>query len=220
MSKQGKKLLKAPAFKVESVKTGEKSIEVMLTGVRMIYDAISEVSESEFEGTKSYRFCAGLEIPETKEVRALVNTIRKHFSDLVMNGWAGKVAVQHFDEKKFQPGSNDGMLLLYPSSPAKPVDENDPSAGFQASGKLFVNPNHEAFYAGCFVDVKIAFVANIRGKMTVKDYLNGIKFNTDGEPISGAVDPWGDSESKAVVSGVKRSQAEEEKPAAKKKGRK
>lgn len=199
------KLKPAPKCKIESVTVGEKSIEVMITGARLVFDGISEVIESVFEGVTSYRFTAGIEIADSKELETLIKTIRTHFGALKMNGWAGNVAVQHFDAKKFKPSNSEEGRLLYPTSPAEETEDG----GFQSKGKLFVNPSHDAFYAGCYVDVKIAFVANVRGAITIKDYLNGIRFNQDGEPLAGATDPWGDSQTKAVVTGVRRAKEDE-----------
>lgn len=190
---------------IESVTVTEKSVEVMFKNVRLIYDGISEVTESEWEGVTTYRFKAGIEIPESPEFDALVSQIRKHFLTLKMKGWSGSVAVEHFDEKKFKPSSSENSRLLYPSASAEELEDG----GFRAKGKLFVNPSHDKFYAGCYVDVKVAFVANMRGAITIKDYLNAVRFAGDGEPISGAQDPWSGSQSKVVVKGVRKTEKPE-----------
>lgn len=207
--------MKPPKSGIESVLVTDKGVEATLTGVRLIYDRISEVCESEWEGVTTYQFKAGIEIPEGKELDSLLAEIKKHFKAKKVKGWSPEIALEHFDEKKFQPSSQDGFRVLYPSAPAEKVD-----GGFRPKGRLFVNPSHDAFYAGCYVDVKIAFVANSKGAITIKDYLNGIRFAADGEPISGASDPWENSQSKGVVSGVKKQEAPaEKKSAGKKKGK-
>lgn len=183
---------------IESVTTTDRGVEVMFRNVRLIYDGISEVVESNFEGTTSYRFVAGLELPEGKELDGLIKTIRDFFQNLDLKGWSSKLALEHFDSKKFKSASDNAFRLLYPSAPAEQVED-----GFQPKGRLFVKPGHDAFYAGCYVNAKVAFVANTRGTVVVKDYLNGIEFAADGEPITGLTDPFGGSESKGVVTGVK-----------------
>lgn len=202
---------KSKGSAIEYVNKSDKGIEVMFSNVRLVYDGISEVIESppyEGHGPNVYRFVAGLEIPDTKEVRDLISQIRKFFKDLKISSWSGDVALEHFDKMKFKPSRDEGMLLLYPTAPAEQVE-----GGFQAKGKLFVNPDHSAFYAGCYVDAKVAFVANTRGTIVIKDYLNGIKFVDDGEPISGASDPWGNSQAKATISNVRSIEKKEEEPA-------
>lgn len=198
---------------IESVTTTEKGVEVMFTGVRLVYDGVSEVTESEWEGTKTYSFKAGLEIPEGKELDELIKTIRDTFRKMKIKGWSPDVAIEHFEEKKFQQAQTPDCRILYPSAPAEQVD-----GGFRPKGRLFVNPSHDAFYAGCYVDAKVAFVANSKGAITIKDYLNGIRFADDGEPISGASDPWEGSQSKMVVAGVKKSEQKPEKKEEKKSG--
>lgn len=210
---KSKKTQKKTGSCIESVTTTEKGVEVMFTGVRLVFDGISEVVESEYEGTTTYNFKAGIEIPEGKELDALMKSIRETFSKKKIKGWSPDVALEHFDEKKFQPAQTPGCRILYPSAPAEQVD-----SGFRPKGRLYVNPSHDAFYAGCYVDAKVAFVANQRGAITIKDYLNGIRFADDGEPISGASDPWEGSQSKAVVGGVKKADAPAKKEEEKKKG--
>ena len=207
MKQQGKAKKFTGKPGIESVTVSEKSVEVMFKNVRLVYDGISEVCESEFEGTLAYNFKAGLEIPEGKELTALKKTIRDHFKAMKLKGFAPDVAIEHFDEKKFKASNQEGFALLYPTSPA--IETED---GFQPKGKLFVNPSHEAHYAGCYVDAKVAFVANTRGAITIKDYLNAIKKVGDGDAISGAQDPFGDSQSKATVKGVRRQEKPDEKP--------
>ncbi len=202
---------KAPKSAIESVTESDKGIEVMFTGVRLIYDGISEVCENDYEGTVTYSFKAGIAIPEGPQLDDLISKIKKHFGKKKLTGWSSDIALEHFDEKKFLSASQEGFRLLYPTAPAEPVD-----GGFRAKGRLFVNPSHDIFYAGCYVDAKVAFVANKKGAITIKDYLNGIRFVADGEPISGASDPWGGSSSRSVVKGMKKSEKAEE-PETKKK---
>jgi len=191
---------KPPAFKIESVTETDKSVEVLFNGVRLVHDGISSVQESEFEGTRSLRFVAGLEIPETKEVTELVKRIRTFFKNYKSKSWAANVALDHFDRKKFQESAyNPEHLLLYPSAPAEEVEDGKGGVSYRAKGRLFVNPSHDVFYAGCYVDAKIAFVANTKGTIVVKDYLNAIRFAADGEEITGASDPWGGSQSRQTV---------------------
>jgi len=186
---------------IESVTVTGRGVEVMFTGVRLIHDGISEAVESDYEGTKTYNFKAGIEIPESKELDELLRTIRKTFGAMKVQGWHPDVALEHFDEKKFVPSQTEGCRVLYPSAPAEQVD-----GGFRPKGRLYVNPSHDVFYAGCYVDAKVAFVANQRGAITIKDYLNGIRFVGDGEPISGASDPWEGSQSKSVVEKARKAE--------------
>lgn len=202
-----KKADKAPKSAIESVTESDKGIEAMFTGCRLIYNGISEAVENDYEGTITYSFKAGLAIPDGPALQDLIARIKKHFKAKKLTGWSSDIALEHFDEKKFMPASQEGFVLLYPTAPAEKVE-----GGFRAKGRLYVNPSHDIFYAGCYVDAKVAFVANKKGAITIKDYLNGIRFVADGEPISGPTDPWGGSSSRSVVSKVK---AIEEKPASK-----
>lgn len=195
--------------RIAQVTKNNRGIDVKLEGVKLVKCQIAEPEEREYEGTKSYSYIAGILMNNKDEINALVNEMKEHFQTCKaareIPGWRD-AALAHFDEKKFRLTDDGEAYILYPSAPAEELD----NGSFQPKGKIFVSPDVDAFYAGCIVDVQIAFVSNTKGAMTIKDYLNGIRFRTDGEPM-GAKNPWGDEEvvNRWVSPTAKRSSSDE-----------
>lgn len=178
--------------RIANVVKHNRGVDVKLEGVKLVKCAIAEPEERIYEGTSSFSYIAGILMNNREEIEALVLEMKEHFRTCKaareIPGWKD-AALAHFDEKKFALTDDGKAYILFPSAPAEEL----PDGTFQPKGKIFVSPSVEVFYAGCIVDVQIAFVSNTKGAMTIKDYLNGIKFRDNGEPM-GAKNPWNDGE--------------------------
>jgi len=200
----------AGSFKIMKVEKSAKAYTIYLSGVRLVLDNISNVKISEFQGAEQFNFCAGIELPDCKEVRALKDDVYNFFKkiDGHPDGWF-VMAGKQFLDKKFQKSKYNGNLTLFPTSPAK----ENPDGSYSPKGTFFVSPSPDKFYSGCFVEVMIAFVVSSPNDSTfyIKDYLNGIRFVKDGERIAGISDPFGNSASSFSVGGTRQAHDDEPK---------
>lgn len=103
-----------------------------------------------------------------------------------------KNAIDKLSDKLSQEGQEhfDGAYVLNASAKAEKTGERT----FKPKTPIFISPNVNAVYSGCWGDVSITFSfhANDGGGVTV--YLNGVRFTGDDTNLGGgkASNPWDD----------------------------